>query len=66
MLDSAETALGRLDETRKREEAKFRREAEDLETRRMAAQTGYLTARKAATARVVKGRTAYRKAGGVD
>lgn len=65
-LDAAEKALGALDEDRKREEADFRREAEDLETRRMAAQSAYVEARKAATTKVVEARTAYRKAGGGD
>ena len=65
-LDRAEKALGELDETRKREEADFRREAEDIETRRGAAQAAYVEARKAATSKVVEARTAYRKAGGED
>ena len=65
-LDAAEKALGELDETRKREEADFRREAEDLETRRAAAQSAWVEARKAGTAKVVDARTAYRKAGGAD
>jgi hypothetical protein len=65
-LDAAEKALGELDERRKREEAGFRREAEDLETRRAAAQSAYVEARKAATSKVVDARTAYRKAGGAD
>ena len=65
-LDAAEQALGALDEHRKREEADFRREADDLEARRMAAQGVYVEARKAATSKVVDARTAYRKAGGTD
>ena len=65
-LDAAEQALTALDEDRKREEADFRREAEDLEGRRMAAQSAYVEARKAATTKVVDARTAYRKAGGAD
>lgn len=65
-LDAAETALGALDEDRKREEADFRREAEDLEARRMAAQSAYVQARKAATTKVVDARTAFREAGGAD
>ncbi|MDQ2859226.1 MAG: hypothetical protein M3T55_00535 [Pseudomonadota bacterium] len=65
-LDAAEKTLGELDETRKREEADFRRETEDLETRRVAAQTAYVEARKAATSKVVDARTAFRKAGGAD
>ena len=63
-LDAAETALTALDEDRKREEADFRRQADDLERRRAAAQDAYVTARKAATARVVEARNAFRKAGG--
>jgi hypothetical protein len=63
-LDSAENALGQLDERRKREEADIRREEEDLETRKSEAQAAYVEARKAATAKVVDARTAYRDAGG--
>jgi len=65
-LNTAETALAGLDETRKREEAGFRREAVDLESRRAAAQGAYVEARKAAAAKVAQARTAYRKAGGAD
>jgi len=65
-LDAAEKRVGDLDETRKREEADFRREAEELESRRMAAQDAYVKARQAATSKVVEARTAYRKAGGAD
>ena len=65
-LDAAEKALGALDDERKRQEASFRKEADDLETRRMTAQSAYVEARKAATSRVVEARTAYRKAGGAD
>lgn len=65
-LDAAEKALAELDEARKREEADFRREAEELESRRMAAQGAYVDARKSATSKVVDARTAYRKAGGAD
>jgi hypothetical protein len=63
-LDAAEKALGALDEDRKREEAELRSQAEDLEERRMAAQSAYVEARKAATTKVVDARTAYRKADG--
>lgn len=65
-LDVAEKALRDLDEGRKHEEAQLRREAEELETRRMAAQAAYVEARKAATSEIVDARTAYRKAGGED
>ena len=65
-LDAAEATLGRLDEGRKREEADFRREADDFDTRRAAAQSAYVDARKAATTKVVDARTAYRKAGGAN
>jgi hypothetical protein len=65
-LDAAETALRDLDARRKREEAKLRREAEDLEARQMAAQANYVQARKAATSEVVTARAAFRAAGGVD
>jgi hypothetical protein len=65
-LDAAEKTLGKLDDGRKREEAAFRQEEADLETRRTAAQEAYVEARKAATAKVVDARTAYREAGGAD
>lgn len=65
-LDAAEKALSGVDEARKLEEAEFRREAEELESRRMAAQGAYVDARKSATSKVVEARTAYRKAGGAD
>jgi hypothetical protein len=65
-LDAAEKALGEIDDRRKREEADFRREQEDLEARRTAAQGAYVEARKAATAKVVDARTAHREAGGAD
>jgi hypothetical protein len=61
-LDAAEKALRDLDEGRKREEADFRREQDELDSRRSVAQDGYLAARKAATAKVVDARTAYRDA----
>ena len=63
-LDAAETALHALDESRKAEEADFRREEDELEARREAAQAAYVEARKAATGKIVDARTAYRKAGG--
>ena len=63
-LDAAEKALRSLDDNRKKEEARFRHEAEELEARREAAQTAYVEARKAATGKVVKARSAYRDAGG--
>ena len=65
-LDTAEQVLAQLDERRKREEADFRTEAEDLEARRTVAQSAYVEGRKAATLKVVQARTAYRKAGGAD
>ena len=65
-LDAAEAALGALDDARKQEEAAFRREAKDLEARRIAAQSAYVDARKAATTKVVDARMAFRKAGGAD
>jgi molecular chaperone GrpE (heat shock protein) len=65
-LDAAETALKALDEARKREEATLARVQADLDARRDAAQSAYVDARKAATAKVVEARGAYRKAGGRD
>ena len=63
-LDAAEWALHQLDQRRKGEEADLRREQEEIEARQEAAQRAYVEARRAATARVVEARTAYRKAGG--
>ena len=65
-LDAAEKSLRAVDERRKAEEADLRREVEALETRKAEAQAAYVKARKAATAKVVGARTAYRKAGGKD
>jgi hypothetical protein len=56
--------LSQLDERRKREEADFRSEEEDLKTRKSEAQAAYVEARKATTAKVVNARSAYREAGG--
>ena len=63
-LDAAEKALRSLDDNRKREEARFGHEADALEARREAAQTAYVEARKAATGKVVKARSAYPDSGG--
>jgi hypothetical protein len=63
-LDAAEMALKGLDAQRKREEAGFQREEEELEARRAGAQSAYVEARKAATAKVLEARNAYRKSGG--
>ncbi len=65
-LDAAEKALRALDERRKAEEADLRREEDELEARKEAAQAAYVEARKAATGKVVDARTEYRKAGGED
>lgn len=65
-LDAAEAALKTLDEVRKREEAALARDQDELDARREAAQGAYVEARKAATAKVVEARGAYRKAGGRD
>ena len=65
-LDAAEKALRALDDRRKDEEADFRHEQDELETRRDAAQSAYVEDRKRATAKVVEARAAYRKAGGDD
>jgi hypothetical protein len=65
-LDAAEKALKTLDEARKREEADLARAQDELDARREAAQGAYVEARKAATAKVVEARGAYRKAGGRD
>jgi len=44
----------------------LRRKQEELDATRTAAQQSYVEARKKATAAVVAGRDAYRKAGGTD
>ena len=61
-LDAAEKALETLDAHRKGEEADFRKEEEELEVRRTAAQDAYVEARKAGAAKVAAARTAYRGA----
>ena len=63
-LDAAEAALRDVDERRKREEGDFRRQQEELDAERTAAQDAYVEARKRASAAVVAAREAYRKAGG--
>ena len=65
-LTAAETALRKLDEDRKREEAELRRRQDELEAEREAAQAAYVDGRKAATAAVVDARAAYREAGGEE
>jgi hypothetical protein len=65
-LDAAETILVALDERRKTEEAELRREVDELEARKTAAQNRYVEARKSATAKVIDARTDYRKAGGEE
>jgi hypothetical protein len=65
-LDAAETELQGIDTARKAEEAHLRKRQAALEAEFAAAQTAYVAARKAATAKVVEARTAYRKAGGRD
>jgi hypothetical protein len=63
-LDAAEAALHRLDEDRKREEARLRRRQEELDAAKAAAQSAYVEGRQAATAALVEARQAYREAGG--
>lgn len=65
-LDKAEAALHDVDDARKREEADLRRRREALEQAEGEAQAAYVVARKAATAKVVEVRKAYRAAGGRD
>ena len=65
-LDAAETALCKLDDERKWEEATFRRRHDELDAESAAAQADYVSARKAASAAVVGARNAYREAGGED
>jgi hypothetical protein len=62
-LDRAEGALRALDRRRKDEEAAFRREEEEIEQRKSEARNAYVIARKAATAKVVEARKAYRAPG---
>lgn len=65
-LTRAEVALSQIDTARKAEEADLRRRQDELDAARSAAQAAYVQKRKAATAKVVEARTAYRKAGGTD
>ena len=65
-LDVAETALRKLDDDRKREEATFRRRRDALDAEIAAAQADYVSARKVASAAVVGARKVYREAGGED
>lgn len=63
-LDAAEAKLAKVDAARKREEAELRSREEALDDARRKAQAAYVLARKAATARVVEARKAYRDDGG--
>jgi hypothetical protein len=65
-LDAAEAALKAFDEARKREETRLRRQQDELDAERVAAQEAYVEGRKAHSATVVEARRAYRKAGGKD
>ncbi len=65
-LDAAEAALLRLDEKRKREEARLRERQAELNRELAERQAAYVAGRKEATAEVVAARQAYRKAGGED
>jgi type IV secretory pathway VirB10-like protein len=65
-LDAAEKALKALDVRRKREEAKLRQEADELEARREAAQDAYVQARQTAEAALAEARGDYAKAAGED
>jgi colicin import membrane protein len=65
-LEAAEAALHQLDERHMREEADFRRQQEQLDAKRAAAQRSYVEARQRASATVIAARDAYRKAGGTE
>jgi hypothetical protein len=65
-LDEAEAGLRAVDDARKREEADFRRQQEELDQAKAGAQAAYVEARKGATAKVVGARKDYRAAGGRD
>jgi len=65
-LDAAERALQELDKQHAREEADLRRQQEQLDAKRIAAQHTYAEAWKRATAAVISAREAYRKAGGAE
>jgi hypothetical protein len=66
VLDAAVSALRKIEQDRKREEADLVRRQEALDQKREAAQTGYMEARKALAVAVAKARHAWRKAGGED
>jgi hypothetical protein len=63
-LDAAEKALRKLDDDREREEARLKRQQDELDADIAAAQADYVAARKVATALVVEARQAYREASG--
>ena len=65
-LDAAERALHRLDDERKREEAKYKLRQDELDADAASGQKAYVAARKAATEAVIDARNAYRAAGGSD
>jgi hypothetical protein len=65
-LDEAEGVLRKLNDHRKREEAKLNRRRRELEADAAAAQDVYAAARKAADATVAAARKAFREAGGED
>ena len=65
-LDAAETALQQLDEQHAQEEADLRREQEELDAKRIAAQHAFAETRKRAASAVISAREAYRKAGGTE
>lgn len=65
-LETAETALKKVDDERKREEADFRDRQAALDAEKAQQQVNYIERRKAATASLVAERQAYRRAGGSD
>src|ERR1700761_236263 len=65
-IDAAEAALKKVDDARKKEEARLDREQEELDAKVAKAQSNYVSNRKAASGAVVEARKAYRDAGGTD
>ena len=65
-LAASETALRRLEDAHRRDEAKSMHEAKELQVRRSNAQEAFERARKAAVTAVERARKAFEKAGGRD
>ncbi len=63
-LDTAEAALRKLDEARRRAEADLRRQQDELDAQKAEAQRAYVEGRKTAMAVVAAAREVFRRIGG--